>query len=108
MTDCLFCKIAKKEIPSKIVYEDEKVIVFPDINPKADIHLLVVPKEHIQSIKSEGSEEVAKELIKVAKKIAEDQGIIGYKLIFNVGKEGGQTIDHLHLHLLAGQMKLTV
>lgn len=103
MTNCIFCKIAKKEVPSKIVYENEKVIAFKDINPKARIHFLIVPKQHIDSIKSKGSEKIVKDLIVTAKKIAKTKKISGYKLVFNVGKKGGQLIDHLHLHFLAGK-----
>ena len=103
MTNCIFCKIAKKEVPSKIVYEDKKVIVFKDINPKARVHFLIVPKQHIGSIKSKGSEKIVKDLIITAKKIAKTKKISGYKLVFNVGKEGGQLINHLHLHFLAGK-----
>ncbi len=100
---CLFCRIVNKEVPSAIVYEDKKVLVFKDINPKAPIHLLIVPKKHISSIKSPGSENIVVDLIKVAKKITEDKKITGYKLVFNVGRKGGQIIDHLHLHLLSGR-----
>jgi len=103
MIECIFCKIIKKELPSEIVYEDEKVLAFKDIKPKAPIHFLIVPKIHIESIKSERSEEVVKDLIKAAKKIASQRNIQGYKLVFNVGKEGGQIIEHLHLHFLAGK-----
>ena len=103
MTTCLFCKIINKEIPSEIVYEDNKVLVFKDINPKAPIHLLVVPKEHISSIKDAGSENIVSELISRVKKITKEKRIPGYKLVFNVGKEGGQIVEHLHLHLLAGK-----
>ncbi|MCD6500910.1 histidine triad nucleotide-binding protein [bacterium] len=103
MNECLFCKIVKKEQPAKIVYEDDKFVAFKDIKPKAPIHFLIVPKKHIASIESEKSEEVAKELISVAKKIAKEKGIAGYKLVFNVGREGGQFVDHLHLHFLAGK-----
>ena len=107
MKDCLFCKIAKKEIPSDIVYEDRDFIAFRDINPIAPIHLLIVPKKHISSVnalKPEDKELVGK-LFLVAKEIAKEQGISekGYRLIFNVGKEGGQAIEHLHLHLLGGK-----
>ncbi len=100
---CVFCKIIKREVQSDIVYENDYVVVFKDINPQAPIHLLVVPKKHIDSIASEGSEGTASELIKVAKKIAQNEHIPGYKLLFCVGKEGGQTVNHLHLHLLAGE-----
>lgn len=104
--DCVFCKIAKKEIPKDIVWEDEDVIVFNDINPKAPIHLLVVLKRHIKSINylTEGDLSIAGRLILTAKKVAENKGFAdkGYKLVFNVGLGGGQIIDHIHLHILAG------
>jgi len=103
MTNCLFCKIAHRKLPSEIVYEDEKVLAFKDIQPKASIHFLIIPKNHIESIKAPQSEKVVPELISAAKKIAEEKGIAGYKLLFNVGREGGQIVDHLHLHFLAGK-----
>lgn len=103
MLNCIFCQIIKKEAVSDIEYEDEKVIIFKDINPKAAVHLLIVPKKHIKSIKTPGSEEVVGVLVKAAKKIAPKKGIAGYKLVFNVGKEGGQLVEHLHLHFLAGK-----
>jgi len=103
VNECLFCKIAKKEVSSDIVYEDEKTVAFKDIAPKAPIHFLIIPKKHIESIKSEGSEKVDADLILAAKKIAEERGIEGYRLVFNVGREGGQIIEHLHLHFLAGK-----
>jgi len=107
MKDCLFCKIAKREIPSDIVYEDEDFISFKDINPIAPLHLLIVPKKHIPSINhlTPEDKELIGRLFLVAKKIAKEQGVAerGYRLIFNVGKEGGQAIEHLHLHLLGGK-----
>ncbi len=107
MNKCIFCKIIKKEIPSKMIYEDERVVVFQDINPKAPVHFLIVPKNHIESINSQGAEKICEDLIGTAKKIAADKKIKGYKLVFNVGREGGQLIDHLHLHFLSGKpMKL--
>lgn len=90
-------------MPSEIVYEDDKILTFKDINPKAPIHFLIVPKKHIESIKSLNSERIVDSLILAAKKIAEKNKISGYKLVFNVGREGGQLIDHLHLHFLAGK-----
>lgn len=104
MKQCIFCKIIKKEIPSDIVYEDEKVLALRDINPKAPIHFLIVPKKHIESIKSDESERAAEKLILAAKKVAQKKGIKGYRLVFNVGREGGQVIEHLHLHFLAGKL----
>ena len=106
MDNCIFCKIVKKEIPSEMVYEDERVAVFKDINPMAPVHLLLVPKEHIESIddlKSEDKDLIG-EIILTAKKIAKEKGLIsGYRLVFNVGKSAGQTVEHLHLHLIGGK-----
>jgi len=102
--DCIFCKIINKEIPTEFVYEDNDAAVFKDIKPAAPIHFLVVPKEHIQSIMHlEGNhKEIISKIIFIAKKVAEEKGLKGYKLVFNVGREGGQIIDHLHLHILGG------
>ena len=104
MVDCVFCKVSKKEIPGVILYEDEKVIAFKDIQPSAPVHILVVPKEHIQSIAHlEGNHrDILAALIYTAKDLAAQAGLKGYKLVFNVGREGGQVVDHLHLHLLGG------
>ncbi|MEK7593455.1 MAG: histidine triad nucleotide-binding protein [Patescibacteria group bacterium] len=105
--NCVFCKIINKEIPSEIVYEDGEIMVFKDIRPSAPIHYLTVPKEHIESImRLENSHQaIVSKLIFIAKKVAQDAGLKGYKLIFNVGREGGQIIDHLHLHILGGWNK---
>ena len=104
---CLFCKIANKEIPTEIVYEDEKILAFKDIDPKAPFHLLIVPKRHIPSVDrlELKDKELIGELFLVAQKIAKAKGVsqTGYRLIFNVGKDAGQTIDHLHLHLMGGK-----
>jgi histidine triad (HIT) family protein len=104
--NCIFCQIVNKEKPADIVYEDENFLAFKDIYPKAPLHLLIVPKKHIPSIDHIEAEdkELIGEMFLVAKKIARDQKVAlsGYKLVFNVGKGGGQIIDHLHLHLLAG------
>lgn len=104
--DCLFCKIINKEISSEIIYENEEILVFKDINPKASIHFLIVPKKHIESINQleESDREIISNLIFTAKKIAKEKSIEGYKLIFNVGRKGGQIIDHIHLHFLAGEL----
>ena len=107
MKQCIFCKIINKEAPADIVYEDNSVIVFKDINPSAPIHLLIVPKKHIISIDhlEEQDRELVGYMFLIAKKIAEEQDIskTGYRLIINVGKGSGQIIDHLHLHLLGGR-----
>ncbi|MFH1193077.1 MAG: HIT domain-containing protein [Candidatus Jorgensenbacteria bacterium] len=102
--DCLFCKIANKEIPAEFVYEGADIVAFKDIRPSAPIHYLVVPREHIQSIiHLEGNhKEIISALVFRAKALAEEAGLKGYRLMFNVGREGGQVIDHLHLHLLGG------
>lgn len=102
--DCLFCKISKHEVSSDIVAEDESVIVFKDTHPKAETHLLVVPKKHIHSVSAVNTDEweVVTNVVKKAAEVAKDKNILGYKLVFNVGRDGGQMIDHLHLHLLAG------
>ena len=102
--DCIFCKIANGESPAETVAEDADVKVIKDIHPKAPVHLLVIPKRHIESVahlEADSGDVIAK-LIYAAKHIATEQGLRGYKLVFNVGREGGQMIDHLHLHLLGG------
>jgi len=102
--DCLFCKIGAGEIPSDTVFEDEHIRVFKDIHPKAPVHLLVIPKTHIQSIAhlEEDHGGIIVKLIYTAKDVAARMGLAGYKLGFNVGREGGQDVDHLHLHVLGG------
>jgi len=104
---CVFCKIAKKEIVSEIALESGGVIAFKDIRPSAPVHYLVVPKEHIESIAhlQKNHSEMISKVIFTAKELAAQLGLKGYKLVFNVGREGGQAIDHLHLHLLGGWSK---
>ncbi len=102
---CIFCSIINKGVPSDIVYEDDDFIVFKDVKPTAPIHLLLVPKTHISSINDlkEKHIDLIGNLFLLAKKIAKEQKISnGYKLNFNVGRKGGQLVDHLHLHLLGG------
>ena len=107
MKNCLFCKIINKEVPSDIIYEDEKVIAFKDIHPKAPVHLLIVPKKHIPSVDHLEMEDktLMGELILTAQKIAREKKLKGYRLQINVGRPAGQLIDHLHLHLLAWPSK---
>lgn len=102
--DCLFCKIAAGEIPSETVFENADIKVFKDIHPKAPVHLLAIPAAHIESIAhlGENHDGIIARLIYAAKDSAARMGLAGYKLIFNVGREGGQAIDHLHLHILGG------
>ena len=103
MGDCIFCKIIFGEIPSVKIFENDKIIAFNDINPKAKVHILIVPKKHIESVKHLQAidKELVGELILSGQQIAKEKNLEGYKLLFNVGREGGQIIDHLHLHLLA-------
>jgi len=106
--NCLFCRIVKKEIPSKIVYEDERVLAFEDINPQAPIHILVIPKKHISTsleIKSDDNELVGY-MFQVANKIAKEKNIAerGFRLLMNCNRESGQTVFHIHLHLLGGRI----
>lgn len=105
--DCIFCKIIAGEIPSEKVFENENVFAFLDINPKAKVHVLIVPKKHIESVKhlKEDDVQIAGELFLAAKKIAEEKSLEGYKLIVNVGRDGGQIVDHLHLHLVSPDVK---
>jgi histidine triad (HIT) family protein len=106
MTNCLFCKIIRKEIPTEFLYEDDLVAAFKDIRPIAPVHVLLIPKKHIESVAdlTDKDEILAGRLIMAAKKIAEDLAIAknGYKLLFRVGKHGGQEVSHIHLHLLGG------
>lgn len=104
--DCIFCKIAAGEIPSKKIFEDDEILVFYDIDPKAPIHFLVIPKEHIGGA-DEIDESSAALVGHIFQKIAEityEMGITnGYRIISNVGKDGGQSVRHLHFHVLAGR-----
>lgn len=101
--DCIFCKIINKEVPSNIVYETDQVVAFHDINPQAPTHVLFVPKQHIGSVAAEGAEDAVRDLIKAAKEFVAKNGFLGYKLVFNVGREAGQTVGHLHMHFLAAK-----
>mgnify|MGYP001853139445 FL=1 len=106
MNDCLFCKIIKGEIPSNKVYEDDEFLAFYDINPAAPIHILVIPKKHIDSLaKIEKEDEVLiGKIYGIINKIAEEKGFKeeGYRVIVNCGENGGQEVMHLHFHVLAG------
>ena len=106
MTDCLFCKIIAGRVPSKKVYEDERAYAFEDINPQAPTHVLIVPKQHIVDIKSatDADAEIVGYCNIVAAKIAQERGLKhGYRTVYNVGLDAGQTVLHLHLHLLGGR-----
>jgi histidine triad (HIT) family protein len=105
--DCIFCKIIEGELPSDIVYRDEEIISFRDINPIAPVHLLIVPRKHIPSIRDLKDKDLPLlgQMTVVANKLAEEEGLAntGYRLIINCGAEAGQTVPHIHMHLLGGR-----
>ncbi len=105
--DCLFCKIAGGQIPAKKVYEDDRALAFRDINPQAPVHVLIIPKKHIASLDTLTAEDEATvgHLALVAQGIARDEGITqgGWRAVFNTGKDAGQTVFHVHLHVLGGR-----
>src|SRR5438105_4442953 len=105
--NCLFCKIIRREIPATIVYEDERVLAFNDINPQAPTHILVVPKRHIATLNdlAPGDDGIVGEVVRRAAAIASDRGIAagGYRTVFNTNRDAGQTVFHIHLHLLGGR-----
>ena len=106
--ECLFCSIAGKKIPSKIVYEDEKGVAFEDINPQAPVHLLIVPKAHIVSLSTVKPEELGTiaHLFSTVPMLAEKNGLLeaGFRTVVNSGEAAGQTVLHLHIHLLGGRV----
>jgi len=105
--DCIFCKIIDGELPSDIVYKDERVIGFRDIKPIAPVHLLIIPRKHIPSIRDLTDEDLPLlgHMTVVANRLAENEGIAdgGYRLIINCGEEAGQTVHHIHMHMLGGR-----
>lgn len=107
MDSCIFCKISKKQIPSNLLYESDRVLAFPDIGPQAPVHLLIIPKAHYAHLGEIPQDQlgVVEEMFAVARKLAADKGVQdrGYRLVMNVNPEGGQTVFHVHLHLLAGR-----
>ncbi len=105
--ECIFCRIAEKKLPSKILYEDQISLAFEDINPQAPVHVLVIPKKHISTVlelKKEDQELIG-HLFLVASRIATEKGIAerGFRLVLNCNREAGQTVFHIHLHLLGGR-----
>ena len=105
--DCIFCQIASGKIPSDILFQDEEVIAFRDINPQAPVHILVIPKRHIPSLAhlTEADSALVGRMVAVANKLAKNEGVDkkGYRLAISCGQEGGQVVPHLHLHLLGGR-----
>ncbi len=104
-SDCLFCRIVRGEIPAEIVHETESTLSFRDVNPQAPTHVLVVPKAHHANVVEQAATDPGgvTELVSVAGTIARQAGLDGYRLVFNTGEEGGQTVFHTHLHLLGGR-----
>ncbi|UCC40998.1 MAG: histidine triad nucleotide-binding protein [Candidatus Aminicenantes bacterium] len=107
MENCIFCKIIDKEIPSEIVFEDERIIAFNDINPQAPIHILLIPKEHFASLNNipEGKKDILSHILLKARQIAQQEGIAenGYRIVLNTEKDSGQEVFHIHFHLLGGR-----
>ena len=105
MSDCLFCKIAAGEIPSSKVYEDELCYAFHDIAPQAPTHFLVIPREHIASVSgvNAGNSAVVAHIFEVIAKITAEMGIESYRVVSNIGEQAGQSVPHLHFHVLAGR-----
>ncbi len=107
MADCIFCKIAKGEIPAEKVYEDEQIIAFNDINPVAPTHVLIIPKEHIPTLDALADDkiELVSRMVQAARKIARERGVheSGYRTLINCNKDAGQEVFHLHLHVIGGR-----
>lgn len=105
--ECIFCQIVAGKLPSDIVYQDEEVIAFRDINPQSPIHVLIIPRKHISSLAelAEGEAPLMGHMVKIANQLAKKEGVAqsGYRLVVNSGQEGGQLVPHLHLHLLGGR-----
>ncbi len=102
MPDCIFCKIAAHEIPVQAVYEDGESLAFPDMNPQAPTHLLLIPKQHVQNVE-EVPAELLGHLLHTAAALAKSELPHGHRIILNTGKDGGQTVAHVHLHILGGR-----
>lgn len=104
-TDCLFCKIAAGDIPAEKLYEDEQFLAFRDIAPQAPVHFLVIPKKHIQDPASVGSEDEALigRMMRIGAQVAKENSITDFRLVFNNGPESGQTVFHIHMHVLGGR-----
>ena len=106
MSECIFCKIINGDFNTEFVYQNDYAVVFKDINPKADTHLLVVPRAHIESLNEINDEALLGKLMMTVKKAAEAVGLKSYRTVINTGKEAGQEVFHLHIHILSGSIKL--
>ena len=103
MENCIFCKIANKEIPSNLVYEDEYTVAFNDLNPQAPVHILVIPKAHYASLNETDDKEILAALLNAVKEVTKKLGITDYRTVINTGKAAGQEVFHIHLHILSGR-----
>ncbi len=106
MSDCIFCKIINGDFGTEFVYENEHAVVFNDINPKADTHLLVVPRLHVESLNELDDEELLGKLMMTVKEVTKKLGLNSYRTVINTGKDAGQEVFHLHIHILKGNIKL--
>ena len=104
MTDCIFCKIINGDFGTEFVYQNDYAVVFKDINPKADTHLLVVPRLHVESLNELDDEALLGKLMMTVKNVTKSLGIQSYRTVINTGKEAGQEVFHLHIHILAGRI----
>lgn len=109
-TDCIFCRIAQREIPAKIIFENDNIIAFEDIKPQAPVHIVIIPKCHIEKISDikDSHKDIIGELVLTANALAKEKGIgnSGYRIVINCNKDGGQIVFHIHLHLLGGRAML--
>ena len=107
MNACMFCRIAERKVPTEIVYEDDQVVAFHDINPQAPLHILIIPRRHVVSVEElkEADAPLLGHMMLIGAQIARDRGVAdsGYRIVFNTGMHGGQTVFHVHLHLLGGR-----
>ena len=107
MSDCLFCKIVQKTIPAKIVHEDERSVAFDDINPQAPVHSLIIPKQHVSTVQDcrDQASDLLAHLLVICAKVAKQKGLSesGYRIVTNTGRDAGQTVFHLHFHVLGGR-----
>ena len=108
MADCLFCKMIAGEIKPDVVYEDDSVLAFRDINPQAPVHILIIPKVHVETLNDLDDSALAGKLLQIAIKLADQEGLAeeGYRTVFNCNEKGGQEVFHLHMHLLGGRQML--
>ena len=105
MSDCIFCKIINGDFGTEFIYENKHLVVFKDINPKADYHFLVVPRQHVENLNDLNDKDLLGELLLGVKNVTKKYGISSYKTVINTGREAGQEVFHLHIHVLAGNIK---